>query len=261
MSASCWQGGSTTTQYATTGNCAGRVCPGSSDWPLADLFLHISISTIAPRRWPRLHPCVERGRFPRRVAGRATSTSLSDPRPTLDVMAPGPDLTWQGSLFDTGEITYDTSVAGCQRRELAHGAWVDHQPGWLGGADELFARLLGATPWGQHERWLYERKIIKPRLTHRWRLDAESESDGLPTVLEGMAASLSSRYGLDFTQVGVNLYRDGFDSVARHGDRIARELPEATVALVSLGAPRPFKLRPKVAERLSPTCPAPETSW
>lgn len=45
--------------------------------------------------------------------------------------------------------------------------------------------------------------------------------------------------------MGVNLYRDGSDSVAWHGDRIARELPEATVALVSLGAVRPFKLRPK----------------
>jgi alkylated DNA repair dioxygenase AlkB len=33
--------------------------------------------------------------------------------------------------------------------------------------------------------------------------------------------------------------------VAWHGDRVARELPEATVALVSLGVPRPFKLRPK----------------
>jgi alkylated DNA repair dioxygenase AlkB len=45
-------------------------------------------------------------------------------------------------------------------------------------------------------------------------------------------------------QVGANLYRDGADSVAWHGDRVARELPEAVVALVSLGAARPFRLRP-----------------
>jgi alkylated DNA repair dioxygenase AlkB len=60
-----------------------------------------------------------------------------------------------------------------------------------------------------------------------------------------MAAALSERYSVQFTQIGTNLYRDGSDSVAWHGDRIARTLPEATVALISLGEPRPFKLRPK----------------
>jgi alkylated DNA repair dioxygenase AlkB len=49
---------------------------------------------------------------------------------------------------------------------------------------------------------------------------------------------------VEFTQIGANLYRDGADSVAWHGDRVARELPEAVVALVSLGAVRPFRLRP-----------------
>ena len=64
-------------------------------------------------------------------------------------------------------------------------------------------------------------------------------------LLREMAEVLSDRYDVSFTSVGCNLYRDGADSVAWHGDRVARELPEATVALVSLGAARPFKLRPK----------------
>ena len=59
-----------------------------------------------------------------------------------------------------------------------------------------------------------------------------------------MAAVLGERYRVPFTQVGANLYRDGTDSVAWHGDRVARELPEAVVALVSLGATRPLRLRP-----------------
>ena len=42
------------------------------------------------------------------------------------------------------------------------------------------------------------------------------------------------------------LYRDGSDSVAWHGDRVARESPRDTmVAILSLGATRPFALRPK----------------
>jgi alkylated DNA repair dioxygenase AlkB len=49
---------------------------------------------------------------------------------------------------------------------------------------------------------------------------------------------------VDFERVGVNLYRDGRDSVAWHGDRIARDLPSATIAIVSLGQARPFRAKP-----------------
>jgi len=58
------------------------------------------------------------------------------------------------------------------------------------------------------------------------------------------SAPLSDRYAVRFTPGRVNLYRDGSDTAAWHGDRVARELPEAVVALVSLGAIRPFQLRP-----------------
>jgi alkylated DNA repair dioxygenase AlkB len=131
---------------------------------------------------------------------------------------------------------------GIRRHDLDHGAWVDEVRGWVRGADELFARLLDLTPWRQKERWMYERRLPEPRLTHRWKL--REEDPPLPILAE-MAKALSARYDVAFTQVGANLYRDGSDSVAWHGDRVARELDEATVALVSLGSPRPFKLRPK----------------
>jgi alkylated DNA repair dioxygenase AlkB len=153
----------------------------------------------------------------------------------------GPDLAWQPSLLDGGAVEVDRAFAGLHRRELAEGAWVEHVPGWCRGADALFARLLDETPWRGRDVHMYDRVVAEPRLTHRWRLD-----DGLPPPddLRDMARVLSERYGVVFTQVGVNLYRDGADSVAWHGDRVARELPEATVALVSLGATRPFRLRP-----------------
>nr|WP_211176807.1 alpha-ketoglutarate-dependent dioxygenase AlkB [Pseudonocardia acidicola] len=131
---------------------------------------------------------------------------------------------------------------GLRRHELAGGAWVDHQPGWLRGADELFTRLLELTPWRRRDIRMYERVLPEPRLTHRWSLD---DGPGPPVpVLRTMAAALGERYRVAFTQVGVNLYRHGADSVAWHGDRVARELPSAVVALVSLGAVRPFRLRP-----------------
>lgn len=151
-------------------------------------------------------------------------------------------LAWQASLFAGGDVGFDPAFSGLRRTELADGAWVDEAKGWVRGADELFAQLLERTPWRQRDIWMYERRVAEPRLTHRWRLDEEEPP--LPIVRQ-LATALSRRYGAAFTQVGVNLYRDGSDSVAWHGDRVARELPEATVALISLGSPRPFKLRPK----------------
>lgn len=157
-------------------------------------------------------------------------------------MSDSEDLAWQASLFHAGEIGFDPDFGGLVRRELTEGAWVDHAPGWARGADELFAGLLDLTPWRQRDIWMYDKRVPEPRLTHRWVLNREEPP--LP-VLREMAETLSARYGVTFTQVGTNLYRSGSDSVAWHGDRVARELPEATVALVSLGATRPFKLRPK----------------
>jgi alkylated DNA repair dioxygenase AlkB len=155
--------------------------------------------------------------------------------------APYP-LDWQASLLGDGEPAFDERFTGVVRHELTDGAWVDEARGWVTGADSLFERLLAGTPWRQRDIWMYERQVPEPRLTHRWLLDDE---DPPLTILRTMAAALGERYGVVFTQVGTNLYRDGSDSVAWHGDRVARELPEATVAVLSLGAPRPFKLRPK----------------
>jgi alkylated DNA repair dioxygenase AlkB len=150
------------------------------------------------------------------------------------------DLAWQPSLFDGGAVGFDGSFGGVERRELTEGAWVDHLPGWCHGSDELFARLLAETPWQGRTVPMYDRMVVEPRLTHRWVLPEAPP----PDELQAMARVLSQRYGVAFTQVGVNLYRNGADSVAWHGDRVARELPEAVVALVSLGATRPFRLRP-----------------
>lgn len=157
-------------------------------------------------------------------------------------MSSDDDLLWQPSLFGTDEVGFDATFAALERRNLSDDAWLDYRPGWVTGPDELFEQVLSLTPWGQRSMWMYERRVAEPRLTHRWRLP----DDPPPLqVLRDMADALSGHYGSAFTQIGTNLYRDGRDSVAWHGDRIARDLPSATVALISLGEPRPFKLRPK----------------
>jgi len=65
-----------------------------------------------------------------------------------------------------------------------------------------------------------------------------------PPSLERMRTLLSGRYGVELDSAGMNLYRDGRDSVAWHRDRIAKEIADPIVVLVSLGEPRRFLVRP-----------------
>ncbi|HYA50615.1 MAG TPA: alpha-ketoglutarate-dependent dioxygenase AlkB, partial [Streptosporangiaceae bacterium] len=64
---------------------------------------------------------------------------------------------FQGSLLDLAvEAGPGPLGESVRRRPLAHGAWVDTQPGWLAGADALFDRLLDAVPWRAERRQMYE---------------------------------------------------------------------------------------------------------
>ena len=156
-------------------------------------------------------------------------------------------LVVQPSLFgSTGELGVAELGAAVERRPLSDGAWVDLRPGFVTGSDELFDVLAGAVPWHEERTHMYDRTVRVPRL-----LAGYAEGEALPhPVLDEARSALSLHYatelGEPFVSVGLCLYRDGNDSVAYHGDRIARESPRDTmVAIVSLGAARPFGLRPK----------------
>jgi alkylated DNA repair dioxygenase AlkB len=153
-------------------------------------------------------------------------------------------VTWQGSLFGTAAPSIDASFTGIDRIELTDGAWVDHLPGWLSGADEVMDDLVRTAPWKTSTRPMYDRIVAVPRLTAWWTWASE-ERPALPPILDDIRAALSRRYRTAFTSCGCNLYRDGNDSVAWHGDRIKRELWNAHVAIVSAGIPRKLLLRPK----------------
>jgi alkylated DNA repair dioxygenase AlkB len=150
----------------------------------------------------------------------------------------------QGSLFASSieTIGFDASFRSLERIELPQGAWVDRQPGWVTASDELFARVRDSVDWKEGFERIRGLEVPRPRLV------ASFNSAELPKSLEvirEMSAVLSERYQVSLDRISANLYRDGRDSVAWHGDRVARNLPEATVATVSLGEPRPFRMRPK----------------
>jgi alkylated DNA repair dioxygenase AlkB len=159
-------------------------------------------------------------------------------------MATSPDLSWQPSLLAVGDtVVIDRSFSSLDHVDLDDEAWVDHAPTWVSGADRRFEELLATRSWGQRSRQMYDQRVDEPRLTDSWRADSGRPLE--PPILEEIRAALSQRYAREFDSVGFNLYRDGRDSVAWHGDRIPKEIVDPVVALVSLGEPRRFLLRPK----------------
>jgi alkylated DNA repair dioxygenase AlkB len=158
-------------------------------------------------------------------------------------------VSWQPSLLPSGETRVDESFATLVRRQLDDAAWVDHVPGWVDGQEALFEELLERARWQHHRRRMYDNVVDQPRLTASWR---GSGGEPIVPVIGEMARVLSARYGKDFASGGLNLYRDGRDSVAWHGDRIPREVYQPVVGVVSLGHPRTFRLRPKGGGRSIP---------
>jgi alkylated DNA repair dioxygenase AlkB len=157
---------------------------------------------------------------------------------------PDHDLMWQPSLFAAAEdMELDDSFARLERIDLDPDSWVDYAPAWVRGADRLFEEVLTGRNWGQRSRHMYDRRVKEPRLTAPW--NAHSGDELQPPILERIRAVLSERYERNFDSVGFNLYRDGNDSVAWHSDRIRAEIEDPIVALVSLGEPRRFLLRPQ----------------
>ena len=155
-----------------------------------------------------------------------------------------PRLVWQPSLLDSSAPpAIDERFAALERTYLDPSAWFDLAPAWVTSSDALFAALLEEVAWDQRRRHLYDRDVLERRLTTMWR--AEDGGTLRPLLLERMLSVLSERYDVAFDSVGLNLYRDGADSVAWHGDRIAADIVDPTVALVSVGEPRAFMLRRK----------------
>ena len=161
---------------------------------------------------------------------------------TMDDPMTSPHFAVQGSLLDGGPPALDEGFGALARHRLDEHSWVDHAPGWLRGAQCVFDDLVERIEWTQNERRLFDRVVTEPRL-HGWWQAIEGPPP-VPIIGE-MAGVLSRRYGVRFDSVGFNFYRDGRDSVAWHRDKIPEEVQDPLVAIVSVGEPRTFRLRPR----------------
>ena len=181
-----------------------------------------------------------------RVGGDSTFATglLSEAGPNLAHMSA--NVSWQPSLLDGGMPALDVSYSGLHRIELDERSWIDYCPSWLSGSDAVFDELAATARWQQRTVTMWDHKVLEPRLTAGWSTTAQ----GAPPVLLAMCELLSARYDIRFDRVWVNLYRDGNDSVAWHGDRNRHAMTRPMVATVSLGARRKFQLRRRGGSRI-----------
>lgn len=136
------------------------------------------------------------------------------------------------------------SFTAPRRLRLDAGSWVEHEPGWLAGHQALFDALRRGIEWRTERRRVYGTVVEVPRLT------AEIPDNGpCPPALACAKETLERRYRRRFESVRLAWYRDGRDGVAMHGDRIGRQIADPVVAILSLGAPRRFLLKPAAGGR------------
>jgi alkylated DNA repair dioxygenase AlkB len=114
-------------------------------------------------------------------------------------------------------------------------------------ANTWFAELRHEVNWRSMRRQMYDREVDVPRLIAHFRLDSPSGS--LPTAITEATRRVVETLRVPFNSVGLNLYRDGRDSVAPHNDHLYDILEGFPIALVSLGGARRFTIRAKTPPR------------
>lgn len=133
---------------------------------------------------------------------------------------------------------------------------IEYRPGFVDAATAArwFAALRDETPWRDDEITIFGRTSPVPRL-QAWYGDpgctytySRITLDPLPwtAALRDIQGAVERAAAASFNCVLVTLYRDGRDSNGWHSDDEPELGPEPTIASVSLGATRRFRLRYKI---------------
>jgi len=128
-----------------------------------------------------------------------------------------------------------------ERRDLDDESWVDVTRGWLSGADDVYSALAVGVPWRQGRVFRYERYLDEPRLGSWFQRDTTYPHSALTAAHR----AIQHQYRVTFDGVGLAFYRDGRDSVAFHRDTDLRYCENTVIAILTLGARRPWLLRPR----------------
>ena len=145
----------------------------------------------------------------------------------------------QLTLFDSG----DTLLTDDERGRISYTPrFID-----LETAEAWFAELRGGVTWRAERRMMYDREVDVPRLIAHYRLDPPPAAT--PGAILQAARHVRDRIAAPFNSVGLNLYRDGRDSVAPHNDHLYDIRAGFPIALLSLGATRRMTIRAQTPPR------------
>lgn len=132
-------------------------------------------------------------------------------------------------------------------------AQLHYQPGFLGAqeAEVLLDALLHSIHWRQDSIRLFGKEHLIPRLQafisdpgiHYTYSGLKLAGDAWPAELLPLKQRLETLCGQPFNALLLNLYRDGQDCMGWHADNEPELGPNPTIASISLGASRRFRLR------------------
>ena len=114
-------------------------------------------------------------------------------------------------------------------------------------SDRIYSLLLETTAWHQHERKMYDKIVLDPRLTAWYG----PNSEWTPELLS-IKESVEAAGGIIFDSVLLNLYRDGRDSVSWHSDTRPASGVHQPIGSVSFGETRAFHIRHKFDKSIKP---------
>ena len=143
----------------------------------------------------------------------------------------------------SGWLATDADV---ERIALDDRCWVEVIRGLVADSDTVHAELLATVAWQPTRVFRYERWIDEPRLR-----GGQPPENRHPALVEA-DRWLQGRYRVPFEGPGLARYRDQRDSVGWHRDRDLRWLDDTVIAILTLGATRPFWLRPLTKRRAEP---------
>jgi alkylated DNA repair dioxygenase AlkB len=128
-----------------------------------------------------------------------------------------------------------------ERVQLDDTSWVDVHRNWLEGADDLFDALLNGVAWRESKVFRFEKWVDERRLGSSW-----SKGRPLPhPSLAEVTKTIQREYNATFNGFGIIQYRNGGDGQAFHRDTDMRYLDDTIIAVLTLGARRPWYLRPR----------------
>jgi alkylated DNA repair dioxygenase AlkB len=129
------------------------------------------------------------------------------------------------------------------RLQLDERSWVDVVRGLVLEPERVYSEVLASTHWRQGRAYRYERWVDDTRLS------ANQAGARRHPAVAAAETWLVRRYRVRFTGVVLTQYRHGRESLGFHRDTGMTWLDDTLVAVLSLGAQRPWYLRPETGRQ------------